>query len=82
MIDEMRNGPPAVTPEARFKQPGSHHATDLNASVTDTAASAEDRRRRVREFRACAATWAHLASRGLTSETVRDTLQEILRSAA
>lgn len=49
---------------------------------TSTKAEGTSRARRVRELRAAGQTWEHFRRLGLTSETVRDTLQEIMREAA
>lgn len=80
MNHEKRDGPPAITPGARLEQ-GSHHATAASvAQGLETAA--ELRRNRARTLKTCGQTWHHFRRLGLTSETVRDTLQAILRDAA
>jgi hypothetical protein len=67
---ESRSAPTAPAPEKIDSSPSP-------TKVEDTA-----RTRRIRTLKANAATWEHFRLLGLTSETVRDTLQQLLREAA
>ncbi|WAL67213.1 hypothetical protein ORV05_05340 [Amycolatopsis cynarae] len=62
---------------ARRAAPASKTSRRQAASAADRTARA----RRVSTFRACAQAYAHLKAHRLVSETVVDTLQQIIREA-
>lgn len=73
-VPENAGGGPG-TPPRQTAEPDHHEADQLPRQ--DSA-----RDRRIRVFKANAATWEHFRHLGLTSDVVADTLQQLLREAA
>lgn len=63
------------TPPRQAAEPDHHEADQLPRQ--DSA-----RARRIRAFKANAATWEHFRQLGLTSEIIADTLRDLLKEAA